>query len=143
MRPMINLTLLFLFWCTACSKTELINESNKQEKKWIAQNIKNYSYTLRINCYCPPERNGPNLIKVIDDKIVSVNGQPYNPNLTGTLPAVSQLFDIIQTKLSQRPLQQSIEYHPILGYPTNVYFDMDDRIADEEVGYIIENLIKE
>ena len=24
-----------------------------------------------------------------------------------------------------------------------LYFDMDERIADEEVGYIIENLIKE
>jgi hypothetical protein len=143
MKSMMNLTLLFLFWCTACSKVELINESNKQEKKWIAQNIKNYSYTLRINCYCAPERNGPNLIKVIENKITTVNGQPYNPNLTGTLPTVAELFNIIQTKLAQRPFQQSLAYHPTLGYPTSVYFDMDERIADEEVGYIIENLVKE
>ena len=143
MKSMMNLTLLFLFWCTACSKVELINESNKQETKWIAQNIKNYSYTLRINCYCAPERNGPNLIKVIDNKITLVNGQPYNPNLTGTLPTVTELFNIIQTKLAQRPFQQSLAYHPTLGYPTSVYFDMDERIADEEVGYIIENLVKE
>lgn len=143
MRPMMNLTLLFLFWCTACSKTELINESNKQEKKWISQNISNYSYTLRINCFCAPERTGPNLIKVINNKISTVNGQPYDPNTTGTIPTIAELFDIIQLKLSQRPFQQTIEYHPKLGYPTNIYFDMDERIADEEVGYIIENLIKE
>ena len=143
MKPMMNLTLLFLFWCTACSKVELINESKKQEKKWIAQDIKNYSYTLRINCFCAPERNGPNLIKVIDNKIITVNGQPYNPNITGTLPTVTELFNTIQIKLAQRPFQQSLEYHPLLGYPTSVYFDMDERIADEEVGYIIENLVKE
>ncbi len=139
----MNLTLLFLFWCTACSKVELINESKKQEKKWIAQDIKNYSYTLRINCFCAPERNGPNLIKVIDNKIITVNGQPYNPNLTGTLPTVTELFNTIQIKLAQRPFQQSLEYHPLLSYPTSVYFDMDERIADEEVGYIIEKLVKE
>jgi len=140
---MINLTLLFLFWCTACSKTELIRESNKQERVWSEQNITNYSYTLRVNCYCVIERNGPHLIKVTNNKIVSVNGQPYNPELTGILPTVNELFDIIQTKLTQKPFQQSLEYHPVLGYPTSVYFDMDERIADEEVGYIIENLIKE
>jgi hypothetical protein len=83
------------------------------------------------------------LIKVIDNKIASVNGQPYNPNLTGTIPTVIELFDIIQTKLAQKPFQQRVEYDPSLGYPTNVYFDMDERIADEEVGYIIENLVKE
>jgi hypothetical protein len=143
MKPMINLTLLFLFWCTACSKTELIRESNKQERVWSEQNITNYSYTLRVNCYCVIERNGPHLIKVTNNKIVSVNGQPYNPELTGILPTVNELFDIIQTKLTQKPFQQSLEYHPVLGYPTSVYFDMDERIADEEVGYIIENLIKE
>jgi Family of unknown function (DUF6174) len=143
MKPMINLTLLFLFWCTACSKTELIRESNKQERVWSEQNITNYSYTLRVNCYCVIERNGPHLIKVTNNKIVSVNGQPYNPELTGILPTVNELFDIIQTKLTQKPFQQSLEYHPVLGYPTSVYFDMDERIADEEVGYIIENLINE
>lgn len=143
MKPMINLTLLFLFWCTACSKTELINESNKQEKKWISKNITNYSFSLRINCFCVIERTGPHLIKVVNNKITSVNGLPYDPNLTGTLPTVSELFDIIQTKLSQRPFQQTIEYHPSLGYPTSAYFDMDERIADEEIGYVIESLEKQ
>ena len=132
-----------MFWCTACSKTELNRESNKQEKIWLEQNITNYSYNLRINCYCVIERNGPHLIKVTNNKIVSVNGQPYKPELTGILPTVDELFDIIKTKLTQKPFQQSLEYHPILGYPTSVYFDMDERIADEEVGYIIGNLIKE
>ena len=139
----MNLTLLFLFWCTACSKTELINESNKQEKKWNSQNISSYSYNLRISCFCPTIRIGPNLIKVVDNKIVSVNGQPYNPNETGTFPTINELFSIIETKLTQRPYRQTIEYHPTLGYPINVYFDMDDRIADEEIGYTIENLVKE
>lgn len=143
MKPLINLSLLFLFWCTACSKTELIRESNKKEKVWLAQNINNYSYTLRVNCYCVIERNGPHIIKVTNNKIVSVNGQPYNTDLTGPLPTVNELFGIIKTKLAQRPFQQSIVYHPSLGYPTSVYFDMDERIADEEAGYIIENLVKE
>ena len=99
MKPTIKLSLLFLFWCTACSKTELISKSNKQEKKWISQNINNYSYTLRINCFCAPERTGPNLIKVVNNKIATINGQPFNPNTIGVIPTISELFDIIQLKL--------------------------------------------
>jgi hypothetical protein len=143
MKPMMNLTLLFLFWCSGCSKTELIRESNKQEKIWVTKNITNYSYTLRVNCYCSIERNGPHLIKVTNNKIVSVNDQPYNLEQTGMLPTVNELFQIIQIKLAQKPFDQRLEYHPSLGYPTSVYFDMDNRIADEEVGFIIENLVKE
>ncbi len=143
MKPMMNLTLLFLFWCTACSKSELIMEAKNQEKTWNEKNITNYSYSLRVNCFCTTERVGPHLIKVVNSKIVSVNGQPYNPEVTGTLPTVTELFEIIKLKLSQKPYQQNIEYHPELGYPTSVYFDMDQRIADEETGYIIENLVKE
>ena len=143
MKPMMNLTLLFLFWCTACSKTEVIREARNQEKIWNEKNITNYSFTLRINCYCTPERNGPHRIKVVNNKIVTVNGQSYNPEITGTLPTVSELFEIIKLKLSQKPFQESITYDPTLGHPTSVYFDMDERIADEEVGYIIENLVKE
>jgi hypothetical protein len=143
MKPMMNLTLLFLFWCTACSKTEVINDAKSQENKWNRKNITNYSYTLTVNCFCVIERRGPHLIKVKDNKIVSVNGQPYNLEQTGMLPTVNELFQIIQTKLAQKPFDQRLEYHPSLGYPTSVYFDMDERLADEEVGYIIENLIKE
>ena len=139
----MNLTLLFLFWCTACSKTEVINDAKSQEKKWIRKNITNYSYTLTVNCFCVIERRGPHLIKVKDNKIVSVNGQSYNPEITGTLPTVSELFEIINLKISQKPFQELIMYDPLLGYPSSVYFDMDERIADEEVGYIIENLDKE
>jgi hypothetical protein len=143
MKPMMNLTLLFLFWCTACSKTEFIKDAKSQEKKWIQKKITNYSYTLRVNCFCVIERAGPHLIKVKDNKIVSVNDQPYNLEQTGPLPTVNELFEIIHTRLAQKPFDQRLEYHPSLGYPTSVYFDMDERIADEEVGYIIENLIKE
>jgi hypothetical protein len=143
MKLMINLTLLFLFWCTACSKTEVINDAKSQEKKWIRKNITNYSYTLIVNCFCVTERRGPHMIKVKDNKIVSVNGQPYNVEQTGMLPTVNELFEIIKLKLSQKPFQEAIVYDPLLGYPSSVYFDMDERIADEEVGYIIENLIKD
>ena len=143
MKPMMNLTLLFLFWCTACSKSEITKEARNQEKIWNEKNITNYSYTLRVNCYCTTDRVGPHLIKVVNNKILSVNGQTYNPETTGTLPTVSELFEIIKLKLSQKPFQEAIVYDPLLGYPSSVYFDMDERIADEETGFIIENLVKE
>ncbi len=36
-----------------------------------------------------------------------------------------------------------MEYHRQYGYPTDVYIDRDQRIADEEAGYALSNLTPE
>ena len=73
------------------------------------------------------------------------NLREYTTNTIGTngVLATNYLPQIINLKISQKPFQESIIYDPLLGYPSSVYFDMDERIADEEIGYIIENLVKE
>jgi hypothetical protein len=35
----------------------------------------------------------------------------------------------------------NVTYNPDLGYPTDLYIDVSQLIADEEVGYTVTNLV--
>ena len=39
--------------------------------------------------------------------------------------------------LLKEPFQKVLEFNQVYGYPENLYFDMDEMIADEEIGYTI------
>jgi hypothetical protein len=133
------LVLIVILICS-CAKTVDDNDLSFNQKKWSNLKIANYEFTLTVSCYCLPERIGPHIIKVADDKIVSVNNLPYNISKTGELVTFNQLFGYIQTSIDKNPFSKTIQYNSIYGYPETVYFDFDQRIADEEIGYQITNL---
>ena len=124
-----------------CSCTKAVEEDKLllNQKKWIGNNIASYEFTLKVNCFCLPARVGPHIIKVADDKIVSVNNSPYDITKTGELMTINQLFEFIKTSIAKNPFSNTIEYNPSYGYPQNVYFDFNQQIADEEIGYQITN----
>ena len=130
------LAFIVLLLCS-CIKPVDDDELSLNQKKWIGNNIANYEFTLTINCFCPPERVGPHNIKVTDNKIVSVNNSPYDITKSGELMTINQLFEFIKTSIANNPFKNTIEYNPTYGYPQNVYFDFNQQMADEEIGYQI------
>jgi len=132
MRHLIFSIVLLLFSCT---KSDENDDLSSNQSKWNRQNISNYEYTLTINCYCPQERVGPHLIKVINDKIVSVNNLPYDPGKTGELMSIDDLFTFVSTGIERNPYKKKIEYNSIFGYPQYVFFDFVKAMVDEEIGY--------
>ena len=121
----------------SCAKPVDEDELSLNQKKWIGNNIANYEFTLTVNCFCPQARVGPHIIKVTDDKIVSVNNLPYDPTKTGELMTINQLFVFIKSSIAKNPFRNTIEYDSTYGYPQNIYFDFNQQIADEEIGYQI------
>ena len=53
--------------------------------------------------------------------------------------SLNELFVIIEKKLSEDPFQYSVKYDESYGFPTDAYFDMDEMIVDEEIGYYVTN----
>jgi hypothetical protein len=123
----------------SCTKSVDDDELSLNQKKWIGNNITNYEFTLTVNCFCLSARVGPHNIKVTDDKIVSVNNSPYDITKTGELMTINQLFEFIKTSIAKNPFRNTIEYNSTYGYPQNIYFDFNQQIADEEIGYQITN----
>jgi len=118
-----------------CNRSNNSDEFSVNESKWYGKNIDNYEFTLRINCFCPQERLGPHLIKVVNDEIVSVNNQPYDPAATGELMTIDELFTFVEAGIDGNPYRKTIEYNSTYGYPQYVYFDYSKTMADEEIGY--------
>ena len=132
MKYLIFTTLILLSFCTRSNEKD---ELSMNKSKWDRRNISSYEFTLRINCFCPRERTGPHLIKVINDEIVSVNNLPYDPDKTGELYTIDQLFNFVEVSIDSNPYLKTIEFNPRYGYPQNVFFDFQKYMADEEIGY--------
>ncbi|MDG2123720.1 MAG: DUF6174 domain-containing protein [Verrucomicrobiales bacterium] len=50
---------------------------------------------------------------------------------------VEDLFDRLQRSIDGDAYRMFTRYHPTLGYPERAYVDEDERIADEEWGFLI------
>ena len=120
-----------------CTKSSGLDEVDDYFKKWNRLGITDYEFTLRVNCFCTSETVGPHKILVKKNSIVSVNGIPYDPNTHYSVKTIEQLFTYIQKTLAEKPVQKTLAFDAQYFYPTNVYFDMSEMIADEEIGYIV------
>jgi hypothetical protein len=132
MKYLIFMALLMVSFCTRSNDGD---ELSVNKSKWNSKNISDYEFTLRINCFYTYERVGPHLIKIVNDKIVSVNNLPYDPDKTGELYTIDQLFTLVETSIERKPYLKTIEYNSTYGYPQTVWFDFNKTMADEEIGY--------
>jgi len=122
-----------------CTKSSGLDEVDDYFKKWNKLGITDYEFTLRVNCFCTSETVGPHKIVVKKNSIVSVNGIPYDPNTHYSVKTIEQLFTYIQKTLAEKPVQKTLSFDAQYFFPNNVYFDMSEMIADEEIGYIVTN----
>ena len=83
---------------------------------------------------------GPHQVVVQNGKVVSVNGAPYNAaERYGTIPTIPELLQIIKTNVDKNPYQKTLNFNSTYGYPTNVFFDFSQQMADDEIGYEVTN----
>lgn len=127
---------------TSCTKPATTDEVTANELQWKKEDIHQYTYTLRVNCYCPVFVVGPHIIKVVADTIVSVNGSQYQPTASGKIPTLSELFSFIRESDAKKPYQRKVQFNNAYGFPESIYYDFSQQIADEEIGYVITDFTK-
>lgn len=133
---MHRLILIFLF-CLGCLKATDVNLSDQQFQKWKNLNISNYEFTLTVNCFCTIETRGPHTIVVKGNKIQSVNGEKYDPLKHVAVKTIDELFEVISVNLERKPFSKTLEYDNRYHFPSNIFFDISQMIADEEIGYTV------
>ena len=139
------LKILILLFTIGCSSEDSVTlnpvemELSNAIKKWNNSNINSYSYILTVSCYCLDTE--PNKIEVIDNKIKKVNSKLVTPeqlnNDYWNVKTVDELFNIIDEKMKDDPYIFTLKFDQTYGFPIDIYFDMDEMIADEEIGYTI------
>ncbi|HEU0077921.1 MAG TPA: DUF6174 domain-containing protein, partial [Longimicrobiaceae bacterium] len=72
----LPLALLALGGCAAITGTDdpepVSGEWSEQRRKWEAQGLDDYRFTLARNCFCTPEATQPARVEVRDDRVVRV-----------------------------------------------------------------------
>ena len=135
------LTLLF-FLILSCieEKIEPLNDFELNKNKWEALAIDSYTCTFQISCYCIREATLPKTVQVVNGKIVKVDGASYDEDEHWGVQTINQLFNLIEQAEKDKVHTLEVDYHPDKGYPTMLYIDQDEMIADEEIGYYVSDL---
>lgn len=118
------------------------------EDRWEAAGLADYDYNFTRGCFCPEEFVGPFRASVRAGEVskASFNGTDLfeidileigrYDEIVRTVPGV---FGEIKRAIREAD-RLDVEYHPVLGYPTEVFIDWEFNMADEEVSYRIETL---
>jgi|TARA_B100001093_G_C26655243_1_gene939338 hypothetical protein len=131
-----------IFFTSSCDDPQpAISSLEESQEKWQSHNLKSYRMNLNIVCYCIPT---PDIdIRVDNGKIslINANGSSYaDPDIDSTFwhaRTVDELFSFINEKLSEDPFQKTLKFNSKYGYPEEIFFDIEEMIADEEIGYVI------
>ncbi|MBU3744307.1 MAG: hypothetical protein FGM61_07135 [Sediminibacterium sp.] len=142
MRIMILLMPLCLLAVASCTKPATTDEVTAHELEWKKAAIHQYTFVLRVNCFCPVAVVGPHTIKVVADTIASVNGAPYQPGSNGKLPTLPELFSFIRESDAKKPYQRKVQFNDVYGFPESIFYDFSQQIADEEIGYVVTDFTK-
>lgn len=131
---------------TSVSSTQLgkvARELRRNQRRWYADNLKNYRYTLQISCFCTSETREPVEIEVRNGKLKSISrpkgGAPVDLNTFERYSTIPKLFNVIQKAIAAQADEISVKYNPQYGYPTNIYINPETMIADEEIWLTISN----
>lgn len=109
--------------------------------KWADANFEAYEMTITRSCFCPPEWRGP-YTTIVEDGVVTSFVIEDLPIAQGEPPTVEGLFELLETAYAEGAARVEATYHEDWGYPLSLYIDTDERMADEEIGYEISELIR-
>jgi hypothetical protein len=134
--------LLFLFCLSflGCKTVEPLDDATANLNLWNEKKVENYSFSFKRICFCPVEYVGPQQVVVQNGKVVTVNGAAYISSLRyGVIPTIPELLLTIKSHIDKKPIRQTLNFNPTYGYPTSVFFDFSEMMADDELGYEVTN----
>ena len=106
-------------------------------RQWQSQRLTNYQVQFRLSCFCITDVTQPVLLQVRNNAIVSVtrvaDGVAVPPSKwEGTYYTVDQMFALIADAEAKGADEVRVSYDSTFSYPTTVFIDQSQRLADEE-----------
>jgi len=107
-------------------------------KKWQAQNITHYRFSLDVRCFCAFTGQLPLTVEVRDGQVVSETdktGQPVAAQFKEVFAkydSIEKLFALLDAAQNGGADLVTIEYDPQYGYPQTAYIDYMANVADDE-----------
>ena len=123
--------------CSEAESPEIITPYEANKEKWENASILDYSFIFKVSCYCTEEYISPKTVLVRDGEIIKVNNIAYSEQMHWGILSIDDLFNEIEKASNQNVALLETTYDSYYGFPTYIYIDRDERIADEEMRYSI------
>jgi Family of unknown function (DUF6174) len=116
------------------------SELDANRQKWSERGYSNYTFTLRMDCFCAI--NGPVSVLVVADSARQVTLQSTGATIDAPwIPTVKKLFDVIDQDIARHAAVLRVTYEPTLGYPSLIVSDPIANAVDDEVTYTVTNVV--
>jgi hypothetical protein len=129
------------------NSTMMQMELNEHVKMWRAYRgeAKNYDMTFERVCYCRDYYRGPFRVQVRGGQVQSAtyvsDSSAVDADTLSGLITVGGIFGQIQTAINGKYYDLQVAYNETAGYPTSVYSDQSSMIADDEMTYLISDVV--
>lgn len=123
---------------TMTTKELALHDLAQAKAKWIKADVKQYRMDQSVSCFCyfeNPEANTWSINETIGGEIL-INDEP-NIKSYPFAKTVNQLFGAIEEYINREPYPNilSIQYNSLIGFPESLYVDLEQMMADEEIGW--------
>jgi hypothetical protein len=111
---------------------------------WESQGITSYRFAVSRNCFCLVR--GPVVIEVRDGKMVSIVDVETGKSVVdgfalseifAEAATIDLLFERIERAEAEGAALVRVSFDEMYGYPTEIYIDESELMADEEIGYTV------
>jgi hypothetical protein len=109
-------------------------------ERWRQAGLHDYSFTFQAICFCAYTQ--PLRVLVMSDSVYAVTDPQTNqPVPRGVAKTVDGLFDFVDRAIHDKAHQIEATYDGGRGYPTRIDYDGSQNVADDELTYLISNLL--
>ena len=138
----------------ACETSDIVRPGDFRqlaaaEARWQARSFADYSYEIRVSCFCPPEINRWTRVTVRNGAVVSAEAVEPDPNLPGPTiqywDPIDSLFVDLRRTMTDRSSHIYLDaivadYDATLGYPTNIEYRAKANVADGGSQFFLRNV---
>ena len=134
----------FLVFLISSCKNESINFPEMlTHSQWQVLNIENYEFEQNVICFFAPPAGRFHKITVESGAIVEIIDLEDDRSLPSEnfsfFKTISQLLEFVESINPDSVAVFNIEYDNNFGFPSSIYVDFNQGIADEEIGYETRN----
>ena len=122
----------------------------RAETRWKARPFADYTYEIRVSCFCPPEIGQWTRVTVGDGAVTAVeavdpNAQ-YPPTTLTYWRSIDSIFEELFRTMSTSSAETYLDaiivsYDDELGYPTSIEYRAKANVADGGAYYSLRNVV--
>ena len=111
----------------------------EQRELWESQALRDYSFEVQRLCFCRVLKRVR--VRVVDGAVAGavdlVAGEELGGDEVRWYLSIDGLFDLLDNAYSQGAHSVEVDFHASRGYPTHLWIDYHENIADEELGFTL------